>query len=78
MPYDDKNDGLMEYLAYFFQSAFYNSFCKTITNKSGQAFWNISREKLLKLAIPLPPLAEQQRIVAKIEELFEQIDKITK
>lgn len=78
MPYDDKNDALMEYLAYFFQSAFYNSFCKTITNKSGQAFWNISREKLLKLTIPLPPLAEQQRIVAKIEELFEQIDKITK
>ena len=76
MPYDDKNDALMEYLAYFFQSAFYNSFCKTITNKSGQAFWNISREKLLKLAIPLPPLAEQQRIVAKIEELFAEIDKL--
>ena len=76
MPYDDRNDGLMEYLAYFFQSAFYNSFCKTITNKSGQAFWNISREKLLKLAIPLPPLAEQQRIVAKIEELFAEIDKM--
>lgn len=76
MPYDDRNDGLMEYLAYFFQSAFYNSFCKTITNKSGQAFWNISREKLLKLPIPLPPLTEQKRIVAKIEELFAEIDKI--
>lgn len=76
MPYDVTNDELMEYLAYFFQSAFYNSFCKTITNKSGQAFWNISREKLLKLPIPLPPLAEQQRIVAKIEELFAEIDKL--
>ena len=78
MPYDATNDELMEYLAYFFQSALYNSFCKTITNKSGQAFWNISREKLLQLPIPLPPLAEQQRIVAKIEELFAEIDKLTK
>ena len=76
MPYDATNDALMEYLAYFFQSAFFNVFCRSITNKSGQAFWNISREKLLQLPIPLPPLAEQQRIVAKIEELFKEIDKL--
>ena len=28
-----------------------------------------------KIAIPLPPLKEQQRIVAKIEELFSELDK---
>ncbi len=29
-----------------------------------------------KILIPLPPLAEQKRIVGKIEELFEQLDSI--
>lgn len=37
----------------------------------------LNSTSLYNLFIPLPPLAEQQRIVAKIEELFEQIDKIT-
>ena len=74
IPYDTSNDVLMEYLSYFFQSSFYNKFCKSITNKSGQAFWNISREKLLQLPIPLPPKEEQKRIVAKIEETFSALN----
>lgn len=76
IPYYRDCDTFVEYLSYFFQSGFYNKFCKTITNKSGQAFWNISRQKLMDLPIPLPPLAEQRRIVAKIEELFAEIDKL--
>ena len=35
-----------------------------------------SQGDLRKTIIPLPPLAEQQRIVAKIEELFAEIDKL--
>lgn len=35
----------------------------------------ISGGKIYKIAIPLPPLKEQQRIVDKIENLFEKLDK---
>jgi len=37
---------------------------------SGTTFKEISGSKFAELPIPLPPLPEQHRIVAKIEELF--------
>lgn len=44
----------------------------------GGAQPNISKEKIVSTMFPLPPLAEQQRIVAKIEEAFAEIDAIEK
>lgn len=41
---------------------------------AGRAQPNISKEKLVAYPIPLPPLAEQQRIVARIEELMPLIE----
>jgi type I restriction enzyme S subunit len=39
---------------------------------------NINAKKYSNLPIPLPPLEEQKRIVARIEQLFSKIDKVKK
>ncbi|HNF26420.1 MAG TPA: restriction endonuclease subunit S, partial [Leptospiraceae bacterium] len=36
---------------------------------------NLKREHVLNSILPLPPLAEQQRIVTKIEEMFSSVDQ---
>jgi type I restriction enzyme S subunit len=43
---------------------------------TGSTFKAITVEVLKNQPIPLPPLAEQKRIVAKIEEVFKEIDKL--
>ena len=43
---------------------------------AGGAQPNISREKIIATVIALPPLAEQQRIVAKVDELMALCDQL--
>jgi type I restriction enzyme S subunit len=45
---------------------------------AGAAQPNISREKIINTIIPLPPLAEQHRIVAKIDQLMTRCDELEK
>ena len=45
---------------------------------TGSTFKAITIEVLKNQKIPLPPLAEQKRIVAKIEEVFKEIDMLKK
>ena len=47
-----------------------------IAKGGGGAQPNISKEIIVNTIIPLPPFAEQQRIVAEIERLFAVIDQI--
>lgn len=64
-----------KYLLYFVTSSFNKEQCKPNVHKSGQAFYNLKKSGLIEQPICLPPLAEQKRIVAKIEELLPLIDR---
>ena len=60
-------------LAYFLQSPFLIEAMRGITKKSGAAFYNLGKERLKELYLPLPPMAEQSRIVGKINEVLSSI-----
>lgn len=60
---------LIEYLLLFFSTNYYREECRKITHKSGQAFYNLSRDKLMKLYIAIPPLNEQKQIVDKYYQI---------
>ena len=64
-----------KYLLYFISSFFNKEQCKPNIHKSGQAFYNLKKSGFIEQPICVPPLAEQKRIVAKIEELFPYIDR---
>lgn len=51
-------------------------FVQKVKSKArGGAMNNVSLEDLMNLNVYVPPIQEQQRIVAKIEELFSELDK---
>jgi type I restriction enzyme S subunit len=59
-------------LMYFINSPDFRSAIESL--QSGTTRKRISRKNLAGLSLPVPPLAEQHRIVAKIEELFSDLD----
>ena len=42
----------------------------------GSAIPHLNKKLFGELQLPLPPLAEQQRIVEQVEKLFKQLDEI--
>ena len=64
-----KDDSLLRFLNLLFQSVYYKQYCIGITNKSGQAFYNLSRQKLMKCLVPIAPTKEMSRIAKKFASL---------
>lgn len=63
-----------EFLYLYYYSHFYQDFCiKAGYGRSAQAGFN--KSDLNELLFPLPPLAEQHRIVDRIESLFAKLDE---
>ena len=67
------DEWLSKFLLFFMSSPSAIEFMKSITNKSGQAFYNIGKERLAMTLVPIPPKDEERRIVVKIEDLFDRI-----
>ncbi|MGJ1331251.1 restriction endonuclease subunit S [Sphingobacterium siyangense] len=65
-----------KYHSYFFQTKYYRNSISELAG--GVNINNIRKEYLENLIFPLPPLAEQERIVVKLDKLFSQHEKIKK
>ena len=67
-------NSISNYIWYIFNSSYYKK--HILENVKGTNISNIKNEYIEDMLIPLPPLAEQNRIVEKVDKLFEILDKI--
>ena len=67
------DDVVSEYLLYAFAAKHHRDNCRNITHKSGQAFYNLSREQMMNLPVPLPPREEMERIIAMLKRVLPRV-----
>ena len=72
------NKAVADYVVSVINSGYGFSWIQRVKVGGGTHTFKINLEDLRAMPIPLPPLAEQKRIVAKIEELLPYIDRYEK
>ena len=67
---------LPEYLRYVLMSEYFRTLLNSNVSGVGGSLTRAQPSFIEKYIIPLPPLSEQRRIVAKIEEVFGELDRM--
>ena len=72
LPIKDKNKINSDFLFYFLQFYDWDKETENDVKLKGKT---LNKAKLNEIKVPIPPLATQQRIVAKLDAIFAEIDK---
>ncbi len=64
------------YFQYFSRSMYAEEYFLGLGTKKSTTMNNITREQFYGMTVPLPPLSEQHRIVAKLEQLMRHCDEL--
>lgn len=67
-----------KYLFYYLLSPEFDTYANNTENSKGVAYPAINDNRLYNALIPLPPLAEQQRIVDKLEQILPLVEEYGK
>lgn len=74
IPFSKLDGVLPKYLCYFMQNNIFRDFLTLNVSGVGGSLMRIKAPTITGYPFPLPPLAEQHRIVARIEQLFTNLD----